>query len=304
MEVSIIIVSYNTRCMTLECLQSVYDQNVNIDFEVIVVDNASSDGSAEAIENEFPDVHLIKYPENLGFGQANNVASQHAKGEYLLLLNPDTVVFDNAIGKLFFFAKKCGQEGIYGGRTLSGEGELDPTSCWRQPSLWSVFCYAAGLTALFKKNIIFDPESYGSWKRDSQREVDIITGCFLMINKSLWDKLHGFSPEFFMYAEEADLCLRAARLGVHSLFCPDATIIHFGGASESVHADKMVKMLKAKIILIRKHWVSEIAQLLAVKLYRVAAFMRAWPAIFIYTNHESCLQWRSIWKRRDEWSGE
>lgn len=136
---SIIIVSYNTKKYTLECLRSIYEQTQDVSYEVIVIDNASSDGSAEAIEAKFPNVHLIKSKKNVGFAGANNLAAEEAKGDYLLLLNPDTVILDGAIQKLYNFALVNPDNLIYGGRTLFEDRSLNPTSCWKKKTLWSFF---------------------------------------------------------------------------------------------------------------------------------------------------------------------
>jgi len=300
-DLSIIIISYNTQALTLDCLRSVYEQTKNISFEVVVLDNDSSDGSADAIEQQFPQVKLIRSRENLGFAEGNNVAARKVVGEYLLLLNPDTVVLEQAIEKLLICARRSGQDGIFGGRTYDGEGRLDPTSCWRKPSLWSLFCFAVGLTAIFNRNQFFDPESYGGWPRDEEREVDIVTGCFLLLRTETWRRLHGFDPEFFMYAEEADLCLRAKKNGVRARMCPDAKIIHYGGASERVVADKMVRMLKAKNMLIRKHWDHRYLVWLGGRFYLTGAFLRAWGPSAIFSPSEKSLQWKEVWSRRQQW---
>jgi len=301
MKLSIIIVSYNTKAMTIDCLRSVIEQTKIDDYEVIVLDNNSSDGSAHAIRSDFPEVQLIESKENMGFAKGNNVAALNASGDYLLLLNPDTVVLNHAIDRLYAFAKLSQSEGIFGGRTYLGDGTFDPTSCWKKASLWSLFCFAIGLTAIFNRNRFFDPESYGSWERDTVRSVDIVTGCFLLLNKKVWEKLNGFSEDFFMYAEEADLCLRAKKIGVQPVIFPDAKIIHYGGASEKVAADKMVRMLKAQVTLIHKHWGSDLAVGLGTFFYLSGTFIRAWHPVGIMFPSEKALQWREIWRRRKQW---
>jgi GT2 family glycosyltransferase len=269
-----------------------------------VVDNASQDGSPSAIAEKFPMVKLVNSKSNIGFAKANNLAAEQATGAHLLLLNPDTVVLDRAIDRLFSFAMTNDNEGIYGGVTLDGNGELDPTSCWKSPSLWSVFCYGIGLTSVFKRNLFFDPESYGHWKRDTVRDVDIVTGCFLMVSKANWVKLNGFSEDFFMYAEEADLCLRAIKIGIQPIIYPHAIIIHYGGASERIPIEKRVRMLKSKVILIRKHWNSRITVWLAIKLLLFGALIRSWNPIKYFTPTERNLLWREVWKRRSQWAGQ
>ena len=306
-DVSIIVVSYNTCEMTLEALRSVYRETNESCFELIVVDNASSDGSAEAIANEFPDVRVMAETENHGFARANNLAARYAVGQYLLLLNPDTVVLDKAIDRLIAFARSRPQSGIWGGRTLFGDRSLNPTSCWRRMTLWNVFCRVSGLARIFRKSGFFNSEAYGNWPRDSVREVDIVTGCFFLITRKLWEELGGFSPEFFMYGEEADMCLRARRLGVRPAVTPEATIIHYGGASEKVRADKMVRIMRAKVHLMYCHW-SRPKFYLGLWLYYIWVYSR----VFFYklvkssgaegAGGEDYDAWRSLWRARSIWA--
>jgi N-acetylglucosaminyl-diphospho-decaprenol L-rhamnosyltransferase len=305
LDLTVIIISYNTKKLTLDCLQSVYDQTHHISFEVVVVDNASSDGSAEAIEKKFPDVTLIKSKENIGFAKANNLAAKKAAGEYILLLNPDTLVLDEAIQKLHNFAVSNPKHLIYGGRTLFENFSLNPTSCWKQPSLWSLFCYATGLVSIFRRNKLFDPESYGPWQRDTVQEVDIVTGCFLLIKKNFWEELEGFDPNFFMYGEDADLCLRAKKNGAKPIITPGATIIHYCGASEKVRTDKMIRLFRAKEQLIRRHWAS-VSCVLGITLLRLSVFNRFVACNAMKLTHptryrEIAKSWSEIWRRRKEW---
>ena len=208
--VSIIVVNYRTRELTLECLRSVARETENFDYEILLVDNASNDGLIEAVAGEMPDVRRIPLTENVGFARGNNIAAEQARGKYLLLLNSDTLILDRAIDRLLAFAAERPAAKIWGGRTLLGDRTLDPGSCWRRMTLWSVFCRTFGLAAAFPNSKLFNAEAYGGWDRSTVREVDIVTGCFLLIETELWRKLGGFDPRFFMYGEEADLCLRAA----------------------------------------------------------------------------------------------
>ena len=133
MHSSVIIVSYNTRQLTLDCIKSALSQSGTMPCKLLVVDNASGDGSAEAIAAEFPQVELIRSEKNLGFAAANNLAARHANSDWLLLLNPDTVVLDGAIDKLVAFADTHPEFSIFGGRTLFADRSLNPFSCWRRP---------------------------------------------------------------------------------------------------------------------------------------------------------------------------
>ena len=252
-ELTVVVISYNTREMTLACLRSLEEQTTT-PHEVIVVDNASHDGSAEAIAAEFPHIRLLAETTNHGFAPAHEVAMTHARAPWILLLNPDTVVLDGAVDKLMAFAKRTPDAGIWGGRTLYGDGQLNPTSVFARQTLWSVACRVMGLNGLFRTSTLFNPEFYGDWPRDTEREVDIVTGCLFLIRRETWDALSGFDPAFTMYGEEVDLCLRAKAAGFRPRMTPDATIVHYGGASQPERADKTVRLMTAKMELIRRHF--------------------------------------------------
>lgn len=303
-DVSIIVISYNTLAMTKAALDSVSRETSRVTYEVIAVDNASTDGSADMIAAHPLKPHLIASPINHGFAAANNLAAKQAKGRYLLLLNPDTVILDGAIDKLVAFAAERPQAKIWGGRTRFGDLRLNPQSCWQRMTAWNLFCRASGLAALFKSTSLFNGEAIGGWQRDSVRDVDIVVGCFLLIERSFWTELGGFDPAFFMYGEEADLCLRAKKLGARPAITPEATIIHYGGASERIRADKMVRLLSGKVMLIDRHWSRATAPF-------GKALLAAWPlgravatsviALFKPSVAPAAETWRTIWRRRAEW---
>ena len=187
---------------------------------VVVLDNASDDGSADAVAAAFPQVELIRSPDNLGFARANNVIAETAATEWLLLLNSDTEVLPGAIDELLAFARANPAHGIYGGRTLFPDGSLNRGSCYDRLTPWSAFCHATGLVAAFRDSALFDTENIGGWARDSVREVDIVSGCFFLIRTALWRELGGFDPRFFMYGEEVDLCHRARARGWRPVVTP------------------------------------------------------------------------------------
>ena len=305
-EVSIIVVSYNTRDLTLACLRSVLEQTTS-PFELIVIDNASTDGSAEALAEAYPAgseprVRLILEDTNHGFAKANNLAAVEARGAYLLLLNPDTVVLDAAIDNLLAFAKRRPDDRIWGGRTRFGDGSLNATSCWRKMTLWTIFCRTTGLTGLFRRSELFNPESYGDWQRDTERSVDIVTGCFFLIPRDFWNRLGGFDLAYVMYGEEADLCLRAMTFGARPSITPAATIIHYGGASETVRTDRMVRILRAKATLIRRHF-SPGTRSVGLLLFQLWPLTRAIAGRFGIRKRgsETGGTWLEIWRRRGEW---
>ena len=305
-DLSIIVVNYNTRDLTAACLQSVYAQTEGYTFELIVVDNDSNDGSATAIRERFPEARLIEPKANLGFARANNLAAAQARGQRLLLLNSDTVVLDGAIQKLLAFADVQAEAGIFGGRTVFADGTLNPTSCWARPTLWSNLCAALGLTALGANTSWLNPEAIGGWARNDTRCVDIISGCFLMIDRDLWQRLDGFDPRFFMYGEDADMCLRARAIGARARICPEAQIIHYGGASETVQSDKLVRLFTARSQLMHRHWRAG-AWRLGIALHQARALTRAAAyaaagALGKPSARQKAMTWWGVWCRRGEWA--
>lgn len=253
-ELTVIVVSYNTRALTLKCLETLYATTRRTAFSCVLFDNASADGSADAVAAAFPQVELIRSPENLGFARANNVVAAAAGTEWLLLLNPDTEVHDGAVDALLDFARAQPQAGITGGRTVFPDGSLNIASCWNRITPWSTFCAATGLTTVFRGSALFNPEGIGGWARDSEREVDIVVGCLLMIRRALWEELGGFDLKYFMYGEEADLCLRARARGCRPMITPEAEIMHLVGASTTDNPRKYTQVAKARATLIRDHW--------------------------------------------------
>ena len=303
-DVSIIIVSYNTADLTAAAIKSVYDETRASSFEVIVVDNASSDGSADLIAKQYPQVRLTRLKTNVGFAAANNLAAAEANGRYVLLLNPDTVVLNGAIDTLVAFADEHPLYGVYGGSTFYPDGSRNPTAGWNKATVWSLFCAATGLMSVFRGSPLFDPESLASWDWQSAREVGIVTGCFMLLDRAFWNELGGFDERFHMYAEDADISLRSAAAGRPAVICPAAAIVHYGGASEPVYADRMVRLLTAKVQLFRKHWRGPAAWY-AVTMLKTWVFTRA-----LYTRVKDAPRgvaqtdsWPAVWRRRKEWIG-
>jgi GT2 family glycosyltransferase len=305
-DVSIIIVSFNTREMTLACVQSVIREAGDLHQEIIILDNASSDGSADAIAETFPELRLIRLDKNIGFGPGNNRAAALATADLVLLLNPDTIVLDRAVERLVKFASANAGSRIWGGRTLFANMALNPASCWGFMSLRSLFFQATGASAVFKNNPFFNPEGYGGWRRDTVRPVDIVSGCFLLIEHALWKQLGGFDETFFMYAEEADLCFRARALGATPILTPVATIVHYGGASEPARAGKLVRLLSGKATFIRKNWLG-IRAAAGLRLLELSVLVRRAGYALAHRlrpggrYRDGAAQWRDVWRARRSW---
>ncbi|WP_321992046.1 glycosyltransferase family 2 protein [Marispirochaeta aestuarii] len=305
-DASIIIVSYNTAELTCAAISSVYEQTCISKYEVIVIDNDSIDGSADRISKEFPDCRLFRIDSNIGFAAANNLAAEQARGRYILLLNPDTLVLEGAIDKIIAFADNNPEYGVYGGSTFFGDMSRNPTAGWNMTTMWSLFSTAIGFSSIFRNSSFFNPESLAWWDWTEPRTIDIVTGCFFLIRTDLWNQLGGFDLQFYMYGEDADLCLRVKEVGKRCVLYPGACIIHYGGASETVRSDKMTRLLKAKIQLFQKHW-SPLKATYAKLMLKLWSLSRACAFRTLYRNRpnakDSFEAWREIWRRRLEWSG-
>ncbi|MBM9593918.1 glycosyltransferase family 2 protein [Roseitranquillus sediminis] len=297
-ELTVIVVSYNTRELTLAALRTLHATTKATALHVVVWDNASEDGSAEAVAAEFPEAELIASDDNIGFAAANNRVADRAGTEWLLLLNPDTEVHEGAIDNLMAFARAHPEAGIYGGRTVFPDGSLNIASCWRRITPWSAFCMATGLTAAFPRSELFNPEAMPSWKRDSVREVDIVVGCFLLIRRDLWRELGGFDLRYWMYGEEADLCARARARGWRPAITPDAQIMHLVGAASRTQSGKRVLLAQARTQLIRDHWPAALVPLGVGLMWLWGALRMTGGRLAGGTRRET---WEAVWHARRDW---
>jgi GT2 family glycosyltransferase len=254
LNISIIIVNWNTRDILRECLQSVYKNILGLEFEVIVVDNASSDSSPAMIKTRFPQVILVENLKNKGFAAANNQGMTVAKGRYVLLLNSDTIVLDNAIAKTVAFADSHSEAAVIGCRVLNPNRTLQPT-CFMFPSLLNIFLESTYLYKLFPKSKFFGREQMTWWDRNSVREVEVVDGCFILVRQEAIGQVGMLDEQFFMYCEETDWCYRFKQDGWKMLFTPDAEIIHLGGQSSKQMAPAMTLHLRGSVLqFIRKHY--------------------------------------------------
>lgn len=229
-DLSIIIVSYNTREILRACLNSLFDAGENLSLQVIVVDNASRDGSATMVQQDFPAAELVASQINLGFAAGNNVGFKQVRGNYVLLLNPDALLNKDALSRAMGYMKADATIGMGGGRLLGRDGSLQPSA--RQfPSLLNEILALSGLATRFPKSRFF-----GRFDRtwdDSQKtaSVDWVPGAFALIRKSVLDEVGIFDERFFLYYEEVDLCLRFKQAGWNICYWPDVVVHHWGGES-------------------------------------------------------------------------
>jgi len=254
MDLSIIIVSWNTRDILRECLRSVYQETREISFEVIVIDNASSDSSAGMVKEEFPQVFLIENTANKGFAAANNQGMEIAGGRYLLLLNPDTIVLDGAIQKAIYYADSHSDVAVVGCQVWENETTVQQT-CFRFPSVLSLLMQKSGLCRLFPRSRLFGREKMAEWGRDTEREVDVVSGMFMLVRREAIDQVGLMDEDYFVYAEETDWCWRFWKAGWRCVFTPVARIIHRDGGSKStekISIKMFVQQQKSLLIFHRK----------------------------------------------------
>ncbi len=303
-QLDIIIVSYNTAALTLRAIRSVYEQTRDTRFKLIVVDNDSHDQSADKIAEAFPDLTLIRSPNNTGFSGGNNLGARYSCADHILLLNPDTVVLEGAIDRLYQFACTHPDNGIWGGITLNNDLGLNTHNAWARLSTLTLFFSAFGLSKLRPHSCLFNRHNYGCWKRDSVREVDIVQGCFFMTRRDLWEQQGGLDESFFMYGEEADYCLKAIEKGYQPVITPDARIIHHGSASEASFSGKMIKLLKGKVELVQRHsrWWEKPLHKGLLALYVLNKTLGAsLQAIVRPANKATAAEWKKVWKARKAW---
>jgi hypothetical protein len=252
-EVSVVVVNWNTQDILRDCLRSIYEQCGEIDIEVIVIDNASTDGSVEMVKKDFTQVTLIENSQNRGFAAANNKGIAISKGRYVLLLNSDTVVLDNAIAKTVAFADSHPEAAVVGCRVLNPDRTLQPT-CFMFPSILNMLLSSTYLYKLFPKSKFFGRERMTWWNRNDIREVDVVTGCFMLVRQDAIKKVGSMDEQFFMYGEETDWCYRFKQADWKILFTPCAEIIHLGGQSAQKRATTMVVQLRKSILqFMKKH---------------------------------------------------
>lgn len=247
---SIIVVNWNTRDLLAQCLESIYANPPRGEFEIIVVDNGSEDGSVAMVRNQFPMVFLIENKHNSGFATANNQAIRCAHGQNVLLLNPDTVVMPDALDALIQFIENTPIAGAAGSMLLNPDGTLQH-SCHPAPTLgrelWRLFHLdALHPLALYPMN---------RWPIDLPRAVDTVQGASIIVRREMVDEVGVFDDSFFMYSEEVDWCLRIRRAGWQIYWVPGSRVVHYGGQSTRQVATAMfLQLYRAKVQYFRKHY--------------------------------------------------
>ncbi len=253
-DISIVIVSYNVRDLLENCLHSVASSLHGISHEVFVVDNDSDDGSVDMVRQRFPDIRLIDSRENVGFARANNLALREARGDYLLLLNPDTLVQEDTLHTMLRFFRENGDVGMAGCKIIRPDGSLE-AACRRSfPSPWNSFTKLAGLSTLFPRSPLFARYNLTYLSEDESYEVDAISGSFMMLRREVYDTIGGLDESYFMYGEDLDWCFRTQKAGWKLFYVHGTKIVHYGGESTKRSSiDATAEFYKAMQVFARKN---------------------------------------------------
>ncbi len=272
MRLSVVIVSYNVSAFLEQCLLSVCRAMAGIEGDVWVVDNCSSDGSAEMVKRRFPEVHLISNVTNVGFAAANNQAIRRSHGEYVLLLNPDTLVEEDTFRHCLQFMDAHPEAGALGVRLLDGSGQYLPESKRGFPTPWVSFCKMVGLGVLFPGSAHFNGYYLGHLDPEQTHAVEVLAGCFMFLRRSALGHAGLLDEAFFMYGEDIDLSYRIRQAGFLNYYYPHVRVLHYKGESTQKGSFRYVKRFyEAMIIFARKHFQRRGARVLALLLYAAIA---------------------------------
>jgi O-antigen biosynthesis protein len=279
MKLTVVIVNYNVRLFLDQCLQSVFAAGQNLEMEVFVVDNDSVDGSVDMVREKYPQVKLIANRDNKGFSRANNQAMRLAAGEYILLLNPDTIVEAQTLLACVSFMDQHPDAGGLGVKMVDGKGKFLPESKRGLPTPATAFYKIFGLAALFPRSKVFGRYHLGYLNREQVHQVDVLSGAFMMMRKTALDVTGLLDEDFFMYGEDIDLSYRIVKAGYKNYYFPEARIIHYKGESTRKGSiNYVIVFYNAMLIFARKHYSKRNASLLSF-LIKIAVYLRAGGAI-------------------------
>jgi GT2 family glycosyltransferase len=279
MKLSIVIVNYNVRYFLEQAIHAVYRSKTNYEYEIFVVDNNSSDDSVKMLEQKFPDVKVIANQENAGFSKANNQAIRVVKGEYVLLLNPDTVIREDTLEKCIEFMDSKPEAGGLGVMMYDGTGKFLPESKRGFPSPLAAFAKMSGLAKLLPHSKTFGQYHLTYLDKNKNHEVDVLSGAFMMLRKSVLEKTGLLDEDYFMYGEDIDISYRIKETGYNNFYFADTSIIHFKGESTKKGSLNYVRVFyNAMLIFSKKHVSGTRGKLLTI-LLNVAIYVRAFLAV-------------------------
>jgi GT2 family glycosyltransferase len=279
MQLSVIIVNYNVKHFLEQALYSIEKACTNLTAEIFVVDNNSVDGSCEMVKQLFPKVQLIANKVNTGFSKANNQAIHLAKGKYVLLINPDTLVEEDCFEKVIQFMDSHAEAGAVGVKMIDGAGKFLPESKRGLPTPEVAFYKIFGLSALFPKSTRFGKYHLGFLSHKETHSVDVLAGAFMMIRKNVLDEIGLLDEDYFMYGEDIDLSYRITKAGYKNYYFPDTTIIHYKGEStKRTSVNYVFTFYRAMVIFANKHYSQSNAKLFSL-LIHIAIYLRALLAV-------------------------
>lgn len=255
MDVSIVIVNFNTKQLTIDAIHSVFQSKTGYSYEILLVDNNSSDGSMEAFKRELPAATIIGNKENVGFAKANNQAIKMAKGRYILLLNSDTIVHEDTLQVMLDFMEANTKVGASGCKVVLPDGSLDKACRRGFPTPEASFYHFSGLAKLFPDNPHFNQYQLGHLDPDMDYPVDCLVGAFMLLRRDVIEQVGLLDEEFFMYGEDIDWCYRIKEAGWGIHYYPYTSIIHYKGASSRRKPFKIIyEFHRAMILFHRKHF--------------------------------------------------
>ncbi len=277
-ELSIIIVNYNVKAFLQNCLLSIKKATEKISTEIIVIDNASDDGSVELVKKNFPEVNLIEAKQNLGFSKANNLGLKISRGKYICLINPDTIVEEDTFLEMINFMDMHPEVGLAGCKILNPDGTFQ-LACRRSfPTPWVAFTKIVGLSKLFPQSKLFARYNLTYLDENKSYEVDAVSGSFMFLRREIYDKIGGLDETFFMYGEDLDFCFRVKKAGYKVYYVHSTKIIHFKGEStKRSNIDELKHFYDAMRLFVRKHfsssWIVEALLRFAINGRSILAFL-------------------------------
>lgn len=302
-DLSIVIVSWNTKELLRECLKSVYQYTSGITFEVFVVDNASSDGSADMVQELFPQVHVIPNDYNAGFSKANNQAIRVSKGRYIALLNPDTLLIEDVFSPLIKYSDQHEKIGAIGPKILCKDGKTIQYACARKlPNLYFSFCSQSGLKNKFPRSRMFCGTDMSYWDHESSRSVECLSGACMVVRENAIDNVGLMDENQFMYADEIDWCKRFIDAGWQVYYYAGVRIIHYGGeSSKQMKGFGTIETSKATWYYYRKHKgrAYAFAYSLLVCFFSAAKYIRT---IFLRRGKTGIKDLNKIYRAKLDWS--
>ncbi|MCB0514027.1 MAG: glycosyltransferase [Bacteroidetes bacterium] len=274
-KLSIVIVNYNVQYFLEQCLNSIFRSSVSFNFEVYVVDNASLDGSVDMLKKQFPQVKLIENKENVGFAKANNQAIKLSQSEYVLLINPDTIIQEDTLEKCVAKMANDSKIGALGIKMYDGNGKYLPESKRGFPSPIAALSKMSGLSKIFPKSKLFGKYHLGYLDKNQNHEVDVLSGAFMLVRKSVFDTIGLLDESYFMYGEDIDLSYRIQQAGYKNYYFAESNIIHFKGESTKKGNLNYIKLFYGAMIIFASKQLNKTQASFLIPLLKIGIVLRA-----------------------------